>query len=95
MSPDATDRLVTYLGTQAEYVVSFMADIGGDTSDYIELAPDEEVDFAKITPAQVGNCVRQWMEIVPAPDLPPDLNLDEVNWTAIGERLDEILSSLM
>jgi hypothetical protein len=91
LSQDATDRLIAYLGTRAEYVEGFLADFGGDTSDYIELAPDEVVDFAKITPAQVGNGMRQWMEMVPAPDLPPDLTLGEVSWIGIGERLDEIL----
>lgn len=96
MPEDATDRLVAYLSTQPEYLVEgFIPDFGGDTSDYIDMASDEAVDFAKITPTQVGNGLRQWMESVPAPDLPPDLNLNEVNWTSIGEQLFQIADTAM
>ncbi|MFI5099172.1 MAG: hypothetical protein ACHQE5_01450 [Actinomycetes bacterium] len=76
-------------------VEGFIPDFGGDSSDYIEVAPDEAVDFAKITPTQVGNGLRQWMETVPAPDLPPDLDLDEVDWTSIGEQLSQIAGTAM
>ena len=96
MPGDATDRLAEYLKTQPEYLVEgFMIDFAGDTSDYIELGPDESVDFSQITPAQLGNGLRLWMEQLPAPDLPADLHLQDVDWARLGGQLYQIADAAM
>jgi hypothetical protein len=88
---EATDRLVSVLEADPEWVMGFMADFGGDTSDYLPLAEGEEIDFATITPEQVGNAVRQGIDSVPPEGLPPDLDLADVDWADVGARLDSLL----
>jgi hypothetical protein len=93
MSQAATDGLVSFLGTQPDYLMEFTADFGGDTADYLALAEGGDVDVQALTAAQVGDALRQFMEIVPAPGLPSDLDLDDVDWEEIGARMDEIVAS--
>ena len=95
MPQDATERLVTILEGAPEYLLGFMADFGGDTSDYIEVAEGEEIDFARITPAQVGNALRLYMDAVPLPGLPTDLDITEVSWQSLGAQVDQILMTAM
>jgi hypothetical protein len=91
VTQEATDRLVSVLEADPEWVMGFMADFGGDTSDYIQLAEGEEIDFATITPEQVGNAVRQGIGAFAPEGLPTDLDLADVDWADVGGRLDSLV----
>jgi hypothetical protein len=93
MSQDSTDRLVSILESQPEYVMAFMAEVGGDPSDYIEGASGDVVDFQQVTPAQIGEALHQFVLLVPPPELPSDLDVADVDWAAIGSRLEQILTA--
>ena len=94
MAQEVTERLASFLEGQPEYVLEFTADFGGDTSDYLTLGPDEEApDPSAIPPTQVGEAIRLFMTDMPASDLPADLDLSEVDWSAIGERMDQIVAT--
>jgi hypothetical protein len=95
MLQDSTDRLTSVLEGQPEYVLAFMAEVGGDPSDYIEGASLEVVDFQQVGPAQIGDALHQFVLAVPPPELPSDLDIADVDWAAIGGRLEQILTASM
>ena len=65
-----------------------MADFAGDTSDYIEMPADQDfVEFADLSPDQIGGALRVGIEGYPPDGLPSDLDLDSVDWTQVAAVL--------
>jgi hypothetical protein len=91
---DSTDRFISVLEGRGEYVMAFVADFAGDISDYIELAEADALDPEVLNPQQVGEALRRFVEDEPPPDFPSDLDLGDVDWTAVGQRMDDILSNI-
>lgn len=93
MPQDSTDRLVSILEGQPEYMMGFMAEVGGDPDDYIENATGDAIDLRQVTSAQIGEALHQFVLADPPPELPSDLDIADVDWAAIGGRLDQILTA--
>jgi hypothetical protein len=92
MPNDDTERLISILQGQPEYVMDFMADFGGDPEEYIPVQDPSTIDFSTITVNQLGDALRQFVETAPPDGLPPDLNLGDVSWVTVGGSVDHILS---
>jgi hypothetical protein len=90
MSQESTDRLVSFLESDPEYLMAFMADFGGKPSAYIESHSGGPFDFRQLTPTQIGQALRQFVLELPPPEL-ADLDGADVDWAAIGGRIDDIV----